>query len=168
MSADDVQLPGWATLETIGEEKIGTRKYKMVTNDKDVRFCGVSFTPITVRYPTCPELRKYRHREVWSGRYIKSSIPIRLIHSSFPGTPSAAKNHKRHQELSIAVGISGAATVGFPEIADVTSTFTLTETFANTLSTHCHRVEIGPAAMIRGKTYHLKAGLLALVHCLQC
>jgi hypothetical protein len=39
------------------------------------------------------------------------------------------------EQSAIAIGVSVAATVKFPEIVDVTSTFSFTGTFTNTLST---------------------------------
>ncbi|KAJ7243555.1 hypothetical protein B0H12DRAFT_1203701 [Mycena haematopus] len=122
MSSDDVQkcnVPGWNTLKTTAENNWGTGSYNVVTNDKSVRNPSASQSCTTKSSQS-------------SGSHAGADGTISLTHSE--GTSSSTTTTVT-EESSIAAGVSVAATVKFPEIVDVTTSFTFTSTFTNTLST---------------------------------
>ncbi|KAJ7122345.1 hypothetical protein C8R44DRAFT_786033 [Mycena epipterygia] len=139
MSSDDVQkLPGWNTLKSTAEKNWGTGSYNVVTNDKDypsqpAQSCASTDTIQIVPDGTPSSSKSCTSQTSQSnGQQVGTNGSIAMTHSQ--GTSSSTTSTVT-KESSIAVGIDVSATVGFPGIADVTSSFTFTGTFTNTLST---------------------------------
>ncbi|KAF7342704.1 hypothetical protein MSAN_02028300 [Mycena sanguinolenta] len=139
MSSDDVQkLPGWNTLKTTAENNWGTGSYNVVTNDKNypdspAQSC-VSTDVVSIVPDGNPSASQSCNTQSSQsgGKQVGTNGTIALTHSE--GTSSTTTTTVTKQS-SIAAGVSVAAEIGFPEIADVTSSFTFTSTFTNTLST---------------------------------
>ncbi|KAJ7142385.1 hypothetical protein C8R44DRAFT_602889 [Mycena epipterygia] len=139
MSSSDVQtLPGWNTLKSTAEKNWGTGSYNVVTNDKDypnqpAQSC-VSTDTVSITLTGDPSAAKSctSQTSTSNGQQVGTSGTIALTHSA--GTSSSTTSTVT-KTSSIAVGVSVEAKIGFPEIADVTSTFSFTGTFTNTLST---------------------------------
>ncbi|KAJ7087115.1 hypothetical protein C8R44DRAFT_893278 [Mycena epipterygia] len=135
LSSDDVQkLPGWATLKAAAEKNWGTGSYNVVTNDKDypqqsAQNCVSQDTaPIAIDgSPSCQT-----QNSTVGGQLVGTSGSVTISHtegSKYSTTTTVT------EESSISVGLSVTATLGFPEIADVSSTFSIDTTITNTLST---------------------------------
>ncbi|KAJ7604301.1 hypothetical protein DFH06DRAFT_1487715 [Mycena polygramma] len=166
MSSDDVQkLPGWNTLKTTAEKNWGTGSYKVVTNDKSfpdqpAQSC-VSTDVVAIVPDGNPSASKSCNTQSSQsdGKQVGSNGSIALTHSE--GTSSSTTSTVT-KSSSIAEGVSVAAEIGFPEIADVTSTFTFTSTFTNTLSsaTTSQSDKTSSATItqsnVAGKTCHLE------------
>jgi len=139
MSSDDVQkLPGWNTLKSTAEKNWGTGSYNVVTNDKDypdspAQNC-VSTDTVNLIPDGSPSASQSctTQQSTSTGQQVGTNGTVALTHSE--GTSSSTTTTVT-QESSISVGVSVAATIGFPDIVDITSTFTFTGTFTNTLST---------------------------------
>ncbi|KAJ6613693.1 hypothetical protein B0H10DRAFT_1805077 [Mycena sp. CBHHK59/15] len=139
MSSSDVQtLPGWNTLKSTAEKNWGTGSYNVVTNDKDypnqpAQSCvstdavGITVDPGQSAAKSCTTQTSESN-----GEQVGTNGTIALTHSS--GTSSSTTSTVT-KESSIAVGVTVSAQIGFPEVADVTSSFSFTGTFTNTLST---------------------------------
>ncbi|KAJ6471780.1 hypothetical protein C8R47DRAFT_988081 [Mycena vitilis] len=166
LSPDDAQkLPGWNTLKTTAESNWGTKSYTVVTNDQyypdlPAQSC-VSTDVVTIVPDGAPSASDACNiqRSQSDGTQVGSNGTMALTHTE--GTSSSTTSTVT-KESSIAIGDSIAATVKFPEIADVTSTFTFTGTFTNTLSTatQSESDETSSATVtqsnVGGKTCHLE------------
>ncbi|KAJ7830448.1 hypothetical protein B0H14DRAFT_2807555 [Mycena olivaceomarginata] len=131
------RLPGWNTLKTTAETNWGTGSYNVVTNDKNypdspAQSCVSTDVVLIVPDGNPSASQSCNTQSSQSGgNQVGTNGTIALTHSE--GTSSSTTSTVT--KSSIAVGVSVAATIGFPEIVDVTSTFTFTGTFTNTLST---------------------------------
>ncbi|KAJ7717916.1 hypothetical protein DFH07DRAFT_785056 [Mycena maculata] len=139
MSSSDVQtLPGWNTLKSTAESNWGKGSYNVVTNDKDypnqpAQSCVSTDTvPITPSGTPSAGQSCTSQNSSSTGQEVGTSGTIALAHSA--GTTSSTTSTVT-KTSSIAVGVSVSATIGFPDIVDITSAFTFTGTFTNTLST---------------------------------
>ncbi|KAJ7717910.1 hypothetical protein DFH07DRAFT_338757 [Mycena maculata] len=166
MSSTDVQtLPGWNTLKSTAESNWGTGSYNVVTNDKDyvnqpAQSC-VSTDTVQITPSGTPSAGQSCTSQTSSsnGQEVGTSGTIALQHSS--GTSSSTTSTVT-KESSIAVGVSVSATIGFPDIVDITSAFTFTATFTNTLSTATTGTSTQTSTQtltqtnVAGKTCHLE------------
>ncbi|KAJ6532890.1 hypothetical protein DFH09DRAFT_1284519 [Mycena vulgaris] len=150
MSSDDVQkcessnvplptqVPGWNTLKSIAEKNWGTGSYNIVTNDKDYPNQPAQSCASTDQVKIVPDGKPSTDSSCSvessksDGEQVGTSGTITLTHAK--GTSSTTTTTVT-KEASIGIGHSFGVSVGFPEIADITSEFTFTATFTNTLST---------------------------------
>ncbi|KAJ7100508.1 hypothetical protein C8R44DRAFT_843449 [Mycena epipterygia] len=139
MSSDDVQkLPGWNTLKSTAEKNWGTGSYNVVTNDKDYPSQPAQSCASTDVIQIVPDGTPSASKSCTSqssqsnGQQVGTNGTIAMTHSQ--GTSSSTTSTVT-KESSISVGVEVSATIGFPDIADVTTKFTFTGTFTNTLST---------------------------------
>ncbi|KAJ7127573.1 hypothetical protein C8R43DRAFT_1090247 [Mycena crocata] len=133
MSSDDVQkLPGWKTLKETAEKNWGTGGYNVFA-DQPAQSCA-STDAVQIVPDGGQDASKVCNTQSSKsdGQQVGTNGTVALTHSQ--GTSSSTTSTVT-KEASIAVGVSVAATVKFPEIAKVTSTFSFTGTFTNTLST---------------------------------
>ncbi|TRM68482.1 hypothetical protein BD626DRAFT_626775 [Schizophyllum amplum] len=133
LSADDAQkLPGWGTLESQANDNWGDGSRKIVTNDEDfptqpAQMCAQDAGDITIDGdPSCTTQTQSLDTTV-TGTNGTATV------SQTTGT-SYSSQQTTSQESSISLGETVEVKVGIPEVADVSSSTTLTTTFTNTLS----------------------------------
>ncbi|KAL1729487.1 hypothetical protein EV714DRAFT_273544 [Schizophyllum commune] len=133
LSADDAQkLPGWDQLENKANDNWGDGSRNIVTNDEDfptqpAQVCAEDAGDITIDGdPKCTTQTQSLDTEV------KGTNGTATV-SQTTGTKFTSEQTVS-QESSIAIGETVDVKVGIPEIADVTSSTSLSTTFTNTLS----------------------------------
>ncbi|KAL1748707.1 hypothetical protein HDZ31DRAFT_29062 [Schizophyllum fasciatum] len=133
LSSDDVQkLPGWDKLVSQANDNWGDHKRKIVTNDSDypdrpASICAKDAGDITINGdPECTTTTQTLSTGV------KDTTGIATV-SQITGT-SFSSSQTVTQESSISVGETVDVKVGIPEVADLTSSTSLTATFTNSLS----------------------------------
>ncbi|KAL1743896.1 hypothetical protein HDZ31DRAFT_39883 [Schizophyllum fasciatum] len=133
LSADDAQkLPGWAALESKANDNWGDGSRNIVTNDEDfptqpAQVCAKDAGDITVDGdPSCTKQTQKLDTTV-TGTNGTATV------SQTTGT-SFSSQQTTSQESSLSVGETVEVKVGIPEVADVTSSTSISTTFTNTLS----------------------------------
>ncbi|KAL1681292.1 hypothetical protein EV122DRAFT_275359 [Schizophyllum commune] len=133
LSADDAQkLPGWDSLNQKAKDNWGDGSRKIVTNDEDyptqpAQVCAQDAGDIAIDGdPSCTKQTQTLDTTV-TGTNGTATV------SQTTGT-SFSSQQTTSQESSISVGETVEVKVGIPEVADVTSSTSLSTTFTNTLS----------------------------------
>ncbi|KAJ7485371.1 hypothetical protein FB451DRAFT_54950 [Mycena latifolia] len=134
LSADDVKaLPGWDTLEAAAKSNWGKGSYNLATNIDDesgypAQAC-ISNDEVEVTLSGDPSCTTTNQQS--SGTLAGTTGKITL--SAQTGTDSSTTTTTT-KTTDFTLGVSVSAKIGFPDIVDVTSTFSTSLTITNTLS----------------------------------